>query len=60
MSNSTKSISASQMALRVGTTEKTARTFMHKAREAMALSENFPIDGLVQVDEFVVVKTKVN
>ncbi len=54
MSNSTKSISASQMALRVGTTEKTARTFMHKVREAMASSENFPMDGLVQVDEFVV------
>ena len=54
MSNSTKSISASQMALRVGITEKTARTFMHKVRESMASSENFPMDGLVHVDEFVV------
>ena len=54
MANSTKSISASQMALRVGTTEKTARHFMHKVRIAMASSENFPMDGLVHVDEFVV------
>lgn len=54
MSNSTKSISATQMGLRVGVTEKTARLFMHKVREAMKSSENFPMDGLVHVDEFVV------
>lgn len=54
MSNSTKSISATQMGLRVGITEKTARIFMHKVREAMKSSENFPMDGTVHVDEFVV------
>lgn len=54
MSNSTKSISATQMGLRVGVTEKTARHFMHKVRAAMKSSENFPMDGIVHVDEFVV------
>ncbi len=54
MANSTKSISATQMSERVGITEKTARLFMHKVREAMKSSENFPMDGLVHVDEFVV------
>ena len=54
MSNSTKSISATQMGLRVGVTEKTARLFMHKVREAMKSSENLPMDGIVHVDEFVV------
>ena len=53
MSTTTKSLSASYMGVRFGVTEKTARLFMHKVREAMKSSENHPIDGRVQVDEFV-------
>ena len=54
MATSTKSLSATQMGVRYGITEKTARLFMHKVREAMKSSENTPIDGHVDVDEFVV------
>jgi len=54
MSTSTKSLSASYIAVRFGVTEKTARLFMHKIREAMKSSENHPMDGIVHVDEFVV------
>jgi len=53
MSTSTKSLSASYMAVRYGVTEKTARLFMLKVREAMSSSGNNPIDGIVHVDEFV-------
>jgi len=53
MGTSTKSISASYAAVRFGITEKTARLFMHKVREAMQSSGNFPMDGNVHVDEFV-------
>jgi len=53
MATSTKSLSASQMGLRYGITEKTARLFMHKIREAMKSSGNHPIDGNVDIDEFV-------
>jgi hypothetical protein len=53
MSTSTKSLSASYMGVRYGVTEKTARLWMHKVREAMASSENYPMDGNVHVDEFV-------
>ena len=44
------------MGLRVGVTEKTARLFMHKVREIMKSSENFLIDGLVYLYEFLVGK----
>ncbi len=54
MSTTTKSLSASYVAERFGVTEKTARLFMHKVREAMKSSENYPMDGNVEVDEFVV------
>jgi len=54
MSTSTKSFSAKYMAVRVGTTRHTARLFMHKVREAMKSSENHPMTGKVEVDEFVV------
>lgn len=54
MATSTKSLSASYVAVRFGVTEKTARFFMHKVREAMKSSENHPMDGNVHVDEFVV------
>lgn len=53
MATTTKSLSASYMAVRYGVTEKTARLFMLKVREAMASSENHPMDGNVHVDEFV-------
>lgn len=54
MSTSTKSLSASYMAVRYGVTETTARLFMHKVREAMKPSENHPMEGNVEVDDFVV------
>ena len=54
MGTTTKSLSASYMAERFSVTEKTARLFMHKIREAMKSSGNNPIDGNVHVDEFVV------
>lgn len=53
MATTTKSLSATQMGVRYGVTEKTARLFMLKVREAMASSMNHPMDGNVQVDEFV-------
>lgn len=53
MATSTKSLSATQMGIRYGVTEKTARLFMHKVREAMKSSECNPIDGNVDIDEFV-------
>lgn len=53
MSTTTKSLSASYMAVRFGVTESTARMFMHKVREAMSSSGNNPMDGIVHVDEFV-------
>src|SRR5660397_71177 len=54
MATSTKSLSASYIAVLFGVTEKTARLFMHKVREAMKSSDNHPMDGIVHVDEFVV------
>ena len=54
MATTTKSLSASQMGIRYGVTEKTARLFMHKVREAMQSSEQHPMNGRVEVDEFVV------
>lgn len=54
MATSTKSLSASYIAVRFGVTEKTARLFMHKVREAMKSSGNHPMSGTVHVDEFVV------
>ena len=53
MATTTKSLSASYMSVRYGVTEKTARLFMHKVREAMTSSGNDPMDGEVHVDEFV-------
>lgn len=54
MTASTKGLSASQVAKRYGITRKTAWLFMHKVRLGMKSSQSFPIDGIVQVDEFVV------
>jgi len=53
MATTTKSLSASYMGVRYGVTEKTARMFMLKVREAMSSSGNNPMDGNVHVDEFV-------
>ncbi|PKV49867.1 ISXO2 transposase-like protein [Aquimarina sp. MAR_2010_214] len=53
MSTTTKSLSASYMGVRYGVTEKTARLFMLKVREAMGSGGNNPMDGDVHVDEFV-------
>jgi len=52
MATTTKSLSARYMAVRYGVTEKTARLFMLKVREAMSSSGNNPMDGEVHVDEF--------
>lgn len=54
MTTTTKSLSASQMGVRYGITDKTARLFMHKIREAMKSSGNNPMEGIVHVDEFVI------
>jgi hypothetical protein len=54
MSTTTKGLSASYTGVRFGITEKTARLFMHKAREAMKSSGSHPMDGTVHIDEFVV------
>ena len=53
MSTTTKSLSASQAGVRYGVTEKTARLFMHKIREAMKSSGKNPIDGVVHINKFV-------
>jgi transposase-like protein len=54
MATTTKSLSASQTAVRFGVQEKTARMFMQKVREAMKSSEDFLMKGIVNVDEYVV------
>ena len=50
----TKGMSALQVGRRYGIRPDTARVFMHKVREAMKSSGNYPMDGEVHVDEFVV------
>ncbi len=54
MVNSTKSMSASQISKRYGITRKTAWLFMHKIRKVMKSSEQHPMDGNIQVDEFTI------
>jgi transposase-like protein len=54
MSTTTKSLSGKYVGERFGITEKTARLFMHKIREAMKSSGKNPMEGNVHVDEFVV------
>lgn len=53
MSTTTKGLSARYVVVRFGITERTARLFMLKVREAIGSSENHPMEGNVQVDEFV-------
>lgn len=54
MGTTSKGMSALQVSERYGISEKTARLFMHKVREAMKSSENYPMKGQVHTDEFVV------
>lgn len=54
MATTTKSLSAKYVGVRFSITDKTARLFMHKIREAMRSSETHPMEGVVHVDEFVV------
>jgi transposase-like protein len=54
MTATTKGLSASQVAKRYGISRKTAWLFMHKVRVGMESSHSLPIEGIVQVDEFVV------
>ena len=54
ISTSTKSLSACQTAVRFGVHERTARMFMQKVREAMKSSEDYPMTGVVNVDEYVI------
>ena len=51
MSTSTKRLSASQTAVRYGVRESTARLFMHKVREAIKSSENYPMEGIVHAGQ---------
>jgi hypothetical protein len=54
MATTTKSLSASQAAVRFGVQEKKARIFRQKVREAMKSSEDFPMKGVANIDEYVV------
>jgi transposase-like protein len=51
MSATTKSISAEQLAKTIGVNRKTALAFQHKVRLAMQSSEQYPMEGEVEVDE---------
>lgn len=53
MSATTKGLSSSQVARRYGISRTTAWTFMHKVRSAMKSNKAHPLNGDVQVDEFV-------
>ena len=53
MSATTKGLSSSQVAKRYEISRPTAWGFMHKVRKAMESSHKHPLEGAVQVDEFV-------
>lgn len=53
MTASTKGLSSSQVAKRYEISRTTAWYFMHKVRTAMKSSKKHPLEGDVQVDEFV-------
>ena len=53
MSATTKGLSSSQVAKRYGISRTTAWSFMHKVRSAMKSSKSYPLEGDIQVDEFV-------
>jgi hypothetical protein len=50
MTKTTKSLFATQMPVRFGVQDKTARMFMQKVREAMNSSGDFPMKGIVNID----------
>ena len=52
MTTTTKSLSASRAAVRLGAQEKTAMMFMQKVREAMKRSGGFPMKGIVNGYEY--------
>ena len=54
MGTSSKSISSVQISKRYGITQKTAWYFMQKVRMSMESSMQFPMEGIVNVDELVV------
>lgn len=54
MSCTTKNMSSTQMAKRYGIRQTTAWLFMQKVKIAMESSQNQPMTGDVQVDEFVI------
>lgn len=56
LTNTTKSFSSSQVAVRFGVREDTAKLFIHKVRESMKSSENQHANRIVPVDEFVVIR----
>ena len=53
MSTSTKSLSASQTTVHFRVHERTARMYMQKVREAMKSRQDYPMAGIVNVDEHV-------
>lgn len=53
MSATTKGLSSSQLSKRYGISRQTAWAFTHRVRIAMQSSEDYPMKGNVQVDEFV-------
>ena len=53
MTASTKGLSSSQVAKRYSISRTTAWSYMHKVRIAMKSSGKYPMEGKVQVDEFV-------
>jgi len=53
MTTSTKSLSIRYTVAGYGATEKTAHLFMHKVIAAMESNGKYPMDGIVNVDGFV-------
>ena len=54
MSCTTKGLSTTQIAKRYGITQKTAWLFTQKVKLSMKSSKQYPMEGDVQVDEFVI------
>jgi hypothetical protein len=54
MSTSSKSISSIQMGKRFSIRQGTAWYFMQKVRKAMKISQKYPLEKLIHVDEFTV------
>jgi len=54
MVNSSKGISSVQVGKRYGIRQSATWFFMQKVRKAMESSKKHPLEGLVQVDEFVI------